>query len=62
VDVAVAELLANAGQQFDPRLVEALLEVIDEGGAEAADLMERSEPAGLGAANRKALDPSPISP
>ena len=31
-EVAAAELAVNAGTQFDPEVVEALLEVLGEGG------------------------------
>ena len=33
-EVALAELIANAGSQFDPRVVRALVEVVDRGGQE----------------------------
>jgi HD-GYP domain-containing protein (c-di-GMP phosphodiesterase class II) len=33
VEAAVAEMRANAGSQFDPRVVEALIEVVAEWGA-----------------------------
>jgi HD-GYP domain-containing protein (c-di-GMP phosphodiesterase class II) len=46
LEVALDELTGNAGSQFDPRLVEALLPIIarTEGMPAAAPVVERSEP------------------
>jgi HD-GYP domain-containing protein (c-di-GMP phosphodiesterase class II) len=42
VDVAVAELLANAGSQLDPTVVEALVAIIGDGLGEDPSVFDRS--------------------
>jgi putative nucleotidyltransferase with HDIG domain len=49
-EVAIAELLANAGKQFDPHVVDTFIQLIEQGRSEAVHTRERREPASVPAA------------